>query len=83
MCQQQYVGETKNSLNIRTNLHRNHIQKNEASQATSIHFNSAGHDWKNMQVVAIDQNRSWNEAQRQAKERFWMHKLVSSLNIRL
>ena len=82
VCQQQYVGETKNALNIRINLHRNHIKTKDQYQATAIHFNTKDHDWTNMQVVTIDQNNSWNEAQRKSKERWWIEKLKPNLNIR-
>lgn len=82
ICQEQYIGETGGPLNIRINLHRDHIRKKDAYQATAVHFNTAGHSWTDMQVVAIDQNRSWSVTQRRAKEKHWMDKLKSSLNIR-
>jgi hypothetical protein len=41
-------------------------------------FNIEGHVWQDMQVVVINHNPTWTDAQRKSKEKSWMHRLKSS-----
>ena len=39
------------------------------------HINKDGHVWQDMQVVVIDHNPTWTDADRKSTEKSWMHRL--------
>ena len=77
VCGKQYVGETKDKLNMRVNNHRSSITTNKMDLPVGRHFNSDNHSWEDMIVVAIDHDSSWTTEQRVAKENFWQHLLLT------
>ena len=74
-CSKQYVGETKDPLNIRINGHRSSIYTNDQESPIGPHFNLPGHSWHDMSVIAIETNSTWSDRERQDKEKFWQHQL--------
>ena len=85
-CGVQYVGETKNTLRMRMTQHRSAIKTKKVDQPVAKHFNLPNHSIANLRVIAIDQNNSWTDKSRKAKENFWELNLKTTvpfgLNIR-
>ena len=86
LCGVQYIGETKNTLRMRMTQHRSAIKTKKLVQPVAKHFNLADHSIENLRVIAIEQNSSWSEKSRKAKENYWELNLKTTapfgLNIR-
>lgn len=85
-CQIQYVGETTLPLNLRLNLHRQHITHNNTQHPVARHFNSKDHSFSNFSITPIQEIKSREENYLLARENFWINKLVTrnphGLNVR-
>ena len=73
-CGLQYVGQTKNSILIRMNQHRYNI-KNQKEIHTPLVNHFILHGEQSVRVSGIQSNSSWTDAERQKKERTWIHLL--------
>ncbi|PIK60737.1 hypothetical protein BSL78_02301 [Apostichopus japonicus] len=86
ICNLQYIGESKNTLRMRMTQHRSAIKTKKIYQPVANHFNLQNHSIENLRVIAIDQNDSWTDKSRKAKENFWELNLKTTapfgLNIR-
>ena len=74
---QQYVGETRQTLTARIVGHRSDINTGAVEKCIHVvnHFNSAGHSLNDLRVFPIEQMRNSDKQSRRARERFWMSKL--------
>ena len=54
-CNEQYVGETENTLHIRMNGHRSGIKHLRLEKPVASHFNSEGHSLENFSIFVIEQ----------------------------
>ena len=71
----QYVGETQNSLKTRFYLHRSDIGKNVKGTLLIQHFNTHGHSLEDMKCMAIEKVYGKTKEQRLKRETFWQRKL--------
>ena len=66
--------------------HRSAIKTKKNDQPVANHFNLLHHSIHNLRVIAIEQNDSWDNRSRKAKENFWECQLKTTspfgLNIR-
>ena len=74
---QQYVGETGQTLTARIVGHRSDINTGAVEKCIHVvtHLNSAGHSLNDLRVFPIEQMRNSDKQSRRARERFWMSKL--------
>ena len=86
LCGVQYIGETRNTLRMRMTQHRSAIKTKKIAQPVAKHFNLVNHSIENLRVIPIEQNSSWSDKSRRAKENFWELNLKTTapfgLNIR-
>ncbi len=77
----QYVGETKQSLNIRFRQHYNAVKRGESSYIYQ-HFHDTGHSGEDMRIQILDQIVGRNESEARSKrlerEDFWIRTLVTA-----
>ena len=71
---------------MRMTQHRSAIKTKKVDQPVAKHFNLPNHSITNLRVIAIDQNNTWSDKSRKAKENFWELNLKTTapfgLNIR-
>lgn len=80
-CQQFYVGETCNSLNLRVNLHRQHIANSNYGQShVSIHLRSCD---RSFSIIPIFQLTELSTYYRRKLELYFIKLLKPSLNSRV
>ena len=72
-CGQQYVGETRNPLNERMNVHRSDI-KHRKDTSVAAHFNQGDHSADDMQVMGIETDFADSEA-RSERKHYWISTL--------
>ena len=73
-CPKQYVGSTKNALNIRLNGHRCDI-KHKTQKPMAKHFNQRGHSMEHLTIMVIEKFRNNNIQFRRRRERFRIDEL--------
>ena len=74
-CHQQYVGSTKNALQIRLNGHRYDIGNMKIQKPVAKHFNRRGHSMEDLTIMVIEKLRNNDIQFRRRRERFWIDKL--------
>ena len=67
-CDKQYVGQTKRSLRLRTNNHRNDIV-NQRKSAVANHFNTGPCSYDDFQIIPIFQCPIWDDEEKTTKFR--------------
>ena len=77
-CQEQYVGETGNSIHTRANQHRSDITVGNKNIPTVRHFKRC--DRENMKLTVIEKLRSTDQYTRRAREEYWINKLKPAIN---
>lgn len=76
ICHKQYVGETKQALNKRMNLHRSDWKTRKFNRSpVAEHFNAADHSFENVELCCIESNALWSDKQRKARETYWIRRL--------
>jgi len=70
-CKLQYVGETYRKLKDRLNDHKSNIRTNKET-AIGIHFRSALHNIKHLQIQPILQINTESHTDRLQQEKYWM-----------
>ena len=77
-CKKQYVGETRQALNKRVNLHRSDwkIRKFNRSPVAE-HFSAAGHSFEDVELCVIEAKETWSDPQRKERETYWIRRLCT------
>ena len=78
-CGKQYVWETKGTLNIRMNGHRNDWRhKGFERSPVGEHFCSSGHDFfSHASVCCSESNPEWTDNARKSRESYWIRRLIT------
>ena len=71
-CQEQYVGETGNSIHTRAYQHRSDVTVGNKNIPTVRHFKRCGRE--NMKLTVIEKLRSTDQYTRRAREEYWINK---------
>ena len=71
-CKDQYIGETKKTLNFRFTQHIGYVHRNDQRQATGRHFNSDGHLLSDMSITVLETINTLDEAYRKRRESHWI-----------
>ena len=67
-CDNQYIGETKHTLEHRFNQHLGYVDNRDFRQATGRHFNLPGHNKSHMTVTVLESIYTDDEAYRKKRE---------------
>ena len=67
-CNDQYVGETKNTLKKRFSQHLGYMDNKDFRQATGRHFNLPGHQKSHMSITVLEKIYTDDEAYRKRRE---------------
>ena len=73
-CKEQYVGETENPLHLRMNGHRSDYFRKLSNEHVAEHFNTIGHSFEDLMVMAIEQIMADSDRQKTMGS-FWIHTL--------
>ena len=74
-CGNQYVGEMKNPLHIRTNGHRSDIGTGKIEKPVAAHFCQPDHSLEYLQVQGIEKIHTNDSEWRKQRESYWIYKL--------
>ena len=73
-CKDQYIGETKHTLEHRFNQHLGYVRRKETDKATGDHFNKKGHQISDMTITVLEGINSDDPFYRLQREHFWIEK---------
>ena len=73
-CKKQYIGATKNPLQLQMNGHRSDYYQKLSNKSVMEPFNTTGHSFEDLTVIVIEQIMA-NSARRKQWESFWIHTL--------
>ena len=71
-CNMLYVGQTKNKLSLRLNLHKSDINLNKSFCETTQHFNQTNHSFQDLRITVLDHNDSWTDRERTYREDYYI-----------
>ena len=71
-CKDQYIGETKHTLEHRFNQHLGYVRRKETDKATGDHFNKKGHQISDMTITVLEGINSDDPFYRLQREHFWI-----------
>ena len=77
-CQDQYIGETKHTLEHRFNQHIGYVNNNDKRQATGKHINSNARLLSDMTITVIESINTLHEAYRKDVNHIGFKNLTSS-----
>jgi hypothetical protein len=76
ICNLQYVGETKQQLAKRMNLHRSDWKLCRFARAPMAeHFHKDGHSIDDMSLCGIEADPDWSDKDRKTRETYWIRRL--------
>ena len=76
VCKLQYVGETKQQLANRMNLHRSDWKLRRFARAPlAEHFHADGHSISDMSLCGIETDPNWSDKERKSRETYWIRRL--------
>ena len=67
-CNDQYIGETKKTLEDRFNQHLGYVDHRDFRQATGRHFNLPGHQKSHMSITVLESINTDDQAYRKRRE---------------
>lgn len=74
-CGKQYIGETKQALNLRVNLHRSDYNKRRFERSpVAEHFHGENHSFDDAILHCIDHDPSWSDSKRKQRETYWIRR---------
>ena len=71
-CKDQYIGESKATLEKRFGQHIGYVNNNDQRQATGRHFNSDAHLLSDMTITVLESINTQDEAYRKRRESHWI-----------
>ena len=74
-CNDQYVGETKNTLKKRFTQHLGYVDSRDFRQATGRHFNLPGHQKSHMSITVLEKIYTDDTAYRKRRESHYIEEL--------
>lgn len=73
LCNTQYIGETKYSINTTLQQHLGNIKYNRDDTKLVQHFQI--HARQNIRIMTLEHNETWSDRDRKKQERLWIHLL--------
>ena len=74
----QYVGETRQALNKRMNLHRSDWKTRKFNRSpVAEHLRAAVHSFEDVELCVIEANETWSDSQRKECETYWIRRLCT------
>ena len=78
-CKKQYVGETRQALNKRMNLHCSDWKTRKFNRSpVAEHFSAAGHSFEDVELCVTEAKETWSDSQRKERETYWIRRLYST-----
>ena len=71
-CKDQYIGQTKHTLEHRGSQHLGYIRNNNQKQATGRHFNLPGHKSSHMKISVLERVHRNDLRYREERESHWI-----------
>ena len=75
-CKKQYVGETRQALNKRINLHRSEWKTRKFNRSpVAEHYSAAEQSFEDVELCVIEAKETWSDSQRKERETYWIRRL--------